>query len=161
MGQIYLVINIINNKKYIGETSKSLEIRRYEHEHKSNKCKDLFHKALRKYGIDMFKWILLEDNVDNIELKRNEAKYIIELNTLVPIGYNLKYSLDDKTFLSDYTKKQISESLKGNTNKKGKKCSDETKKNISNAKLGKKHSIEHNEKIKQSMIKTLNKKNNL
>lgn len=59
-GYIYKVSNTINNKLYIGQTSRSIEERWKEHCTNCNKDNNLeyknkFHRALRKYGIDKFK----------------------------------------------------------------------------------------------------------
>lgn len=60
-GIIYKVTNLINSKCYIGQTTKSLDDRRFIHikDAKRQKYNSLFHKAIIKYGIDNFKWEVL------------------------------------------------------------------------------------------------------
>jgi len=56
MGIVYKVKNKINDKIYIGITTKSLNKRKNQHEYVAfnRNSKYLFHKALRKYGADNF-----------------------------------------------------------------------------------------------------------
>ena len=53
MSYIYKIINDINDKVYIGQTSYSLETRFKEHLYKVNLDRPLY-RAMRKYGIDNF-----------------------------------------------------------------------------------------------------------
>lgn len=66
---IYAAINSIDNKIYIGQTSKSLEHRKQGHMY--NPCNPHFHHAVVKYGKDKFVWIILEevcrDDLDSAE----------------------------------------------------------------------------------------------
>jgi group I intron endonuclease len=113
---VYCATNLINNKKYVGYTTKSLNERIKMHHNKSkNKNNNhyfyVFQSALRKYGLDNFKWdILFETDVLN-EVLEMEVKYISELNTLSPSGYNMnKGGLGG--IPNDDVKLKISNSLK-------------------------------------------------
>ncbi len=91
---IYKFTNNINEKSYIGLTTKSLEERRLLHiaDAMNFKTNFIFHKAIRKYGIGSFKLEVLEDNIeDREELKRKEVLYISKYNThyLKGYGYNM------------------------------------------------------------------------
>lgn len=88
---IYMVVNLLNNKKYIGQ-SKNIK-RRFQSHHLSdyknkNNCNynTKFYQALRKYGIDNFEVVVLklcnEDKLDELEIK-----YIKEFDTFKN-GYN-------------------------------------------------------------------------
>ena len=54
MGYIYLITNLLNNKKYIGKTTQSIEERWQEHiyDSKRKKCETRpLYRAIRKYGV--------------------------------------------------------------------------------------------------------------
>lgn len=76
-GIIYQVINIQNNKSYIGQTCRSLNTRKEGHMRMINSKKH-FYNAIRKYGENNFKWITLGEIFANtrLELKQklNEAE---------------------------------------------------------------------------------------
>jgi group I intron endonuclease len=90
MYKIYLITNKLNNKKYIGQTKQKLKSRFIGHKSKANKgSKIVFHSAIRKYGIENFEIILLEENINNIEISnQREIEFIKQYNTLLPNGYN-------------------------------------------------------------------------
>ena len=90
MYKIYLITNKINNKKYIGQTKQKLKSRFMGHKSKANKgSKVAFHNAIRKYGIENFDIVLLEENIDNVDASnQREIELIKEYNTLLPNGYN-------------------------------------------------------------------------
>lgn len=113
---VYIVINKINGKKYIGYTTKTLEERKRTHLYKS-KCISnkhyfyLFKKALRKYGIDNFDWKVL-DTCNSIEDCCNkEIYYINKYKTISPNGYNLTKG-GNGGIQSEETKIKISNSVK-------------------------------------------------
>jgi len=88
---IYMVVNLINNKKYIGQ-SKNIR-KRFQSHHlvdykNENNCNynTKFYQALRKYGIDNFEVIILK-LCEEKELDDLEIKYIKEFDTFKN-GYN-------------------------------------------------------------------------
>lgn len=88
---IYMVVNLINNKKYIGQ-SKNIK-KRFQSHHlvdykNKNNCNynTKFYQALRKYGIDSFEVIILK-LCEEKELDDLEIKYIKEFDTFKN-GYN-------------------------------------------------------------------------
>lgn len=89
---IYCFTNLVNNKKYIGQ-SINIEKRVKEHFWKSSLDKDisynsLLHKAIRKYGKDSFKVeILLICSIEEIDQK--EKDFIALYKTIAPFGYNI------------------------------------------------------------------------
>lgn len=96
---IYCYTNLINNKRYIGQTNnfnrrKRQHIQDSIHQHIGHEIayQQPIHCAIRKYGIDNFKIEILETiNTENWQdVNELETKYIKELNTLAPNGYNLK-----------------------------------------------------------------------
>lgn len=92
MGFIYLVINNINNKKYIGQTKLTIEKRWERHIYDAqNKNDDFyFHKAIRKYNPSNFTITQLEE-CDNSLLDEQEIYYIELYKTyyIYGYGYNL------------------------------------------------------------------------
>jgi len=147
---IYLIKNIINNKIYVGQTVNSLKERFYGHQRHKN---GLIGEAIRKYGKDNF---LVEEieTCETIEkLNEREIFWIQYYNSIAPNGYNLLLGGRNK-IMHELTKKKLSEIgktktgknhnafgykftdeqrehqrkvTKGNTNKRGKKLSEETK----------------------------------
>lgn len=91
MGIIYLIENTYNHKKYIGKTSKNLNVRWKEHIYASTRSNpdSVLHKAINKYGEDAFIVKTLLCNISNDELNHYEKLWIRKLNTKVPYGYNL------------------------------------------------------------------------
>lgn len=94
---IYKYTNLINNKKYIGQTN-NFERRIREHKScsfnpKSVNYDDKIHQAIRKYGYDNFKIEIIEviDNVLNYEIVNEREQYWIkqEESLLTQWGYNV------------------------------------------------------------------------
>ena len=124
MGIIYQFTNLVNNKKYIGQSINNDNSRFYNHisSYKNENSKEynsLLHRALRKYGLDNFKYEILANDINDLELLNFlEEYYIKEKNTIVPNGYNIepggknslkpKKTLEQKTKLT-WTKAKLSE----------------------------------------------------
>ena len=90
-GSIYMIYNDINDKKYIGQTTRNVEDRFKQHLRlcKSNACQ-IIYKAIKKYGKDKFHYAVLDSCIDTQdELNRLEEFYISKFDTLAPNGYNL------------------------------------------------------------------------
>lgn len=88
---IYMVVNLINDKKYIGQ-SKNIK-KRFQSHHlidykNENNCNynTKFYQAIRKYGIDNFEVVILK-LCEEKELDDLEIKYIKEFDTFKN-GYN-------------------------------------------------------------------------
>lgn len=99
MNYIYCITNQINNKRYIGKTTKSLEERFREH------CSDSFkercnkrplYDAMNKYGIENFIIEELEQVEDETKLDEREIYWIQELQTYGSNGYNATKGGDGK-----------------------------------------------------------------
>lgn len=94
MAGIYKITNKINNKVYIGMTTKDIEVRWKQHlkvsKSKNDKNHRLIHKAILKYGVKNFTFDkLYETDVINLEhLKELEISYIEQYNSFKN-GYNL------------------------------------------------------------------------
>ena len=90
MGVIYKATNMLNKKSYIGQTRRSLEIRKKEHELDSNlnKSNSAFHFALKKYGFDNFSWEILEECDKSLLDSRED--YWQEFYQAKEFGYSIK-----------------------------------------------------------------------
>jgi group I intron endonuclease len=159
---VYKITNKVNNKFYIGITSKSLSIR--FNQHLNRKTNYIINQAVKKYGKENF----IVEQIDKAEtynqLLQKEIYYIDKLKP----DYNMtkggqgivgfKHSLQ--------TKKKISLALTGDNNPMknpevkqkiilaltGIKRSDEFKKRISLARKGWKYSDETKEKLRLSNL---------
>ena len=70
---IYLITNTVNNKRYIGKTSKTIEERWYQHcKNAEYGIKTHLYKAIRKYGKENFIIEFLCDGLDSEEIKMIE-----------------------------------------------------------------------------------------
>lgn len=93
---IYCFTNLINNKKYVGQTINSNDNRYNNHKssyqnENSNEYNSMLHRAFRKYGFENFSYEILVDNIEDIELlNKLEIYYIKKLNSLIPNGYNVE-----------------------------------------------------------------------
>ena len=95
MHLVYCYTNLINNKKYVGQTN---NLKRRVKQHKDDsftnyneaRYNQLIHQAIRKYGLNNFKIDILEDNIPTELIDEKEKYYINKYNTIAPNGYNLK-----------------------------------------------------------------------
>lgn len=93
MAHIYLITNQVNNKKYVGKTTKLNPYDRWrEHKNTANlnnkQAKSMpVLRAIRKYGVDNFTFTLIEECPDETVNDR-ERYYIQEYNT-TNYGYNI------------------------------------------------------------------------
>jgi group I intron endonuclease len=89
----YIIYKVLfpNGKVYIGLTSRTLKVRRWEHENVAKVGKGhLFQSALRKHWGDKsnIKWSILEKDLTLEEANEREVFYIRVLESLNPKGYN-------------------------------------------------------------------------
>lgn len=87
---IYKVTNKINGKMYIGQTN-NFEKRKREHTTYDINDSCLFHRALRKYGLDNFTWEIIDNAESKKEADMLERYYIEQYRTYKNsgIGYNM------------------------------------------------------------------------
>ena len=176
--KIYLITNLVNNKKYVGITKFSIEKRFIEH----TKRGFILTESIKKYGKENFSIIELDECFDEQTAFILEKKYISDYNTKVPNGYNLtdggdgiigwtiteeqrilrskqvkELHKDKKVGMhgkkhSDETKLKISESHRGRPKEwlRGRTLSDETKQKIREKHLGKIVSEETRKRISKN-----------
>ena len=87
MYEIYKLQNKINNKIYIGLTSRGFEKRLKEHIRNSNTSHYAIHQAIKKYGIDNFDSSVIDVAETEEEAKNKEIYYINQYNSYAT-GYN-------------------------------------------------------------------------
>jgi group I intron endonuclease len=86
---VYLITNLVNNKRYVGITNN------YKKRWANHKCCNnptmAIAKAIKKYGINNFKFELLEEHVPIEQIDEKEQFYIKSLETHVSLGkgYNI------------------------------------------------------------------------
>ena len=97
---IYLITNLINGFKYVGQ---SINIKRRFYEHKIPNDKGKIDKAIKEIGIDNFKFEVLEE-CEKEELLTKELFYIKKLNPEYNyIGKNK--TMEERKKISTATKK--------------------------------------------------------
>ena len=157
---IYCIENLINGKKYIGQ-SINISTRWKQHKKELNNnihFNEYLQRAWNKYGEDKFKFYVVQF-CDINKLDDEEVRYIALYKTLDrKYGYNLTSGGSCNKEYSTETRMKISKSLKGhavsiesrakisknhadvsgeNNGMYGKRHSDEAKQNVSNANKGK------------------------
>lgn len=150
MGWVYIHTNKINGKKYIGQTTMEPS-KRWSNGKGYNTC-TRFYRAIKKYGWDNFEHDAYEMNdllLDGME------SFLIEYyhTTDKDFGYNLASGGNKNKKMSEETKKKMSESKIGNQSALGFHHSEGTKKLLSeklrgenNPFYGKHHSEEAKKK---------------
>lgn len=156
MGNIYLIVNKIDNKKYIGQTTTSVE-ERFKAHLRTNKNLPLYN-AIKKYGKENFEVFCLMSNVNEDELDYYEMYFIEYYNTFVD-GYNMtKGGKGFRGIHSDVTKERISISM--NNDEIRQKIFTEIRAiKISNALKNRKKSLEHRLKLSANAKKRTGYKN--
>lgn len=86
MGYIYKISNQINNKVYIGQTSRTIEKRWKDHQKSAIIDQTPLYRAMRKYGIDQFHISEIEKCSDDL-LNEREIYWIDYYNSYYN-GYN-------------------------------------------------------------------------
>lgn len=138
---VYKITNSVNNKIYIGQTSRSLVKRWEEHIKESSYRKSKFYNAIKKYGHHSFT-IHIICYANSLEELNHREKYCIRVFKAIENGYNSQLGGKDHT-LTKEVKTKISIAIKQLQLKPwlGKNLSKETKNKISFTKKRLKHSV--------------------
>jgi group I intron endonuclease len=144
MGFIYMLTSP-SGKSYIGQSIRPIEKRLAEHQLLSSKCRAI-RGAIQKYGWENFdiEWYDVPDE----DLNFYEEMLVALLGTLASNGYNLREGGGSHGKMSAESKKKMSEA------KLGKQHTEETKKKLSEVNSGKKHYMygkTHTEETKKKM----------
>lgn len=104
MGYIYKITNKINNKVYIGKTSKTVQTRWNQHIHDAEKItneKRPLYEAFKKYGICNFTVEVIEECSDDMLIQK-EIDYIAQYHSYIGdpqcCGYNATPGGDGKPY---------------------------------------------------------------
>lgn len=132
MFQVYAIINLINNKVYVGCTTTSLKTRWKKHINAAKEnSKYMIQKAIFKYNFSNFEMIMLEIFSSKENMLAGEIKWIDYLQTYnSPHGYN--------------------ETAGGECFMLGRKHSEESKRKMSLAAKGKLKSIAHRRALSEA-----------
>lgn len=148
MYTVYMHINRVNGKKYVGYTSKSWQSRWKDHCKSAKSTKHFyFHAAIHKYGVDAFDHVVLAADIATLaDAHMLERKFIAEHNTHASeYGYNLTYG-GEGCAATPSTRAKMSKSLRGNeklrATLRGRTFSDEHRANIGAVHRGRKRSAE-------------------
>lgn len=147
MYNIYRILNTLNDKCYIGQTSGSIFHRFSQHKCPKTKDSIKLHNAFNKYGRDNFIIELLitsdtEASSDDYEI------FFIQKYDSINNGYNISTggvnggTMRGRLHTEDSKKKMSEVKIGKPSNKKGKPISDNTKNKISLSKTGKRVSVD-------------------
>jgi group I intron endonuclease len=135
---VYEITNKINGKKYIGITSRSVKERFEEHLSRA-RCdarNSRLYMAMRKYGYENFTVKLLIQTSGENEVRELEAEFIVN-NDSYENGYNCNLGGHGNLKVPYEIREKISKA------QKGKIISEESRKKMSQAKLGDKSCAKH------------------
>mgnify|MGYP002860339754 CR=1 FL=1 len=111
-GVVYLIRNLVNGKRYVGQTKKTVKERFAEHA----RCKtSLIGKAIHKYDKKKFCYGIIKTCATREELNYWEIHFIAALKSKVPYGYNLTDGGEGLSgyVVSDETREKRSIKLRG------------------------------------------------
>lgn len=146
---LYMHINKINNKKYIGITHQKSPELRWGINGRNYSSSPYFYQAILKYGWNNFEHIIIEEGLSKEQACQSEIDLIKKYNTQNKLfGYNILEG-GNAPGIPKEIRNKISKRLKGNKNGLGKKCSEEKKQKISQAQKGRKLSEERKEKLRK------------
>lgn len=152
-GYVYVVLNTQNGKAYIGQTTRSVDVRWRCHINLArNGGGYRLQQAIRKYGEGVFTLSTLTHAATQNELNLAEDYWVSVFNSVdFDSGYNsVRGGQGRNGPCAETTKQKIGAANTGNTNCLGRKISDATKQKMREAKFGKKHTEEHNAKIAEA-----------
>lgn len=152
MGVVYMAINRANGKRYIGKTTRTLNERAQSHKKQAEDgCSFIFHRAIRKYGWELFNWIVLDEHDDKNELIALEIHHIKKRNTKSPNGYNMTDGGEGCPNPSEEVKMKISKRMKGNKYTLGRKLPKWHREKLVLVHTGRKNTEETIEKIRAAV----------
>lgn len=150
--KVYAHVNQINNKIYIGITSKKNVNHRWN-SGRGYKENPHFSSAIEEYGWDSFDHLVLRDDLDEEHAKQMETALIKALDTNNPAhGYNMTTGGDGTPGYhpSEETRAKLSEA------RRRENLSEETLRRRSDGLRGRKFSDEHKRKIGEGNSKPIN-----
>lgn len=138
-GRVYKITNLVNNKSYIGVTTKSLSERFFAHCNRAVRTRSAIQKAIAKYGKNSFIIVEIDTAETSEELFAKETYWIQKEDTLIN-GYNLTTGGGGITNMTQEIKDKISKTKTGVSNPKllGREITTEHRLKISKTLDGKK-----------------------
>lgn len=111
---VYIIVNLENNKVYIGQTRGPLDIRFKQHCEPNRTSKSIISQAIQKHGKDCFYMETLWESpgCSQEELDSREIELIREYNSQSPRGYNITSGGGGSLSPSEDTRKKMSVSAK-------------------------------------------------
>lgn len=160
---IYKIVNALNGKIYVGQTSKTIEHRFRGHKKSAElKVNRKLYDAMNKYGIENFQIYEIEKVLNKTQADEREKFWIEKYNTFGPNGYNMTIGGGGGYTLDSWSEEQRNELYERQANKrKGQKRSPETRKKLSELKKGKTFEEqfgERSDEIKKKISETNKKK---
>lgn len=151
MKKIYMIRNKVNNKMYVGQTSKTLEERFTRHlQLAGNRTNRYLYDAINCYGADNFEISLLEESEFADE---REKFWIVSLGSLMPLGYNMTPGGGGGYTLGAWTEEERQKLYKQQgENRRGREVTPETRDKISKSHKGITHSEETKERIRKVCV---------
>lgn len=117
IGCVYVALNLINNKLYVGQTFSGLDVRKRGHKNVAVRGKKTrFAGAIRKYGFNSFAWYVLFRSSNQFIISIVECFYILLWNTQNnTIGYNVTVGGEGSTgaTMSPESRQKMSAAKKG------------------------------------------------
>ena len=154
-GVVYLAVNKVNGKKYVGITKHDLYTRIWYHLRSQNKT--IFGNALRAYDLESFEFSVIDMAFNRAMLCEKEQHWIKVHNCIYPNGYNLttggehpELSLETRAKMSATHKLMTDELQILHISNIGKRRSAETRAKMSAAAKGRLKSLEHRAAISKS-----------
>ena len=144
---VYLITNLINDKKYVGITN-NIKRRWSNHCHPSKGREQVISNAIKKYGVDNFKFEVLEENGITIP--------VLGVNCTYKYHVTFADTLLIKVFVTEYTGVRMTVSYEITDKKTGKTVMEaETKHCFTNRNLKpinlKKHAPEFSKKFESTV----------
>jgi len=150
MGFIYMVRNMINARPYIGQTVQKDVVKRWK-AHKGSSIGPYFRNALMKYGREKFSYSILCECPDD-KLNEYETSYIKLYSSMCPslggIGYNLTLGGGGGR-LAPESRRKIS------TARLGFRHSEQSKKKMSESRKGVRLSASHRKRLSVAALRRL------
>jgi len=151
-GLIYKIENLINGKVYIGQTRQGLQQRKREHLSRlqANERQHKLYQAMRKHGVENFKFSKLASVPNESDLDAVEEEIISQYNSFNR-GYN---ATPGGGSVSEETRRKLSKSFKGRKITWMEKIVEAREKNGTNPKPGHGGLGRHNKHSKSYLVRT-------
>ena len=85
-GVVYLIIDMVTSKKYVGQITFTVEKRFNEHAYSKE---SLIGRAIRKHGKENFRYGVIRSCASKVEMNELEKYFIATLKTKKPFSYNM------------------------------------------------------------------------